>query len=201
METYYSQEELKSLGLKKYGDDVKISRHAILYKPEELELGSHVRIDDFTTISGRVVLGNYIHIAQMCGLYGASAGITMDDFSTLSSHTMLYATSNDYSGHSLACPMVPEEYRRTDINAPVYLEEHVLIGCMSVVLPGVTIGEGCSIGAMSLVRRSLEPWGMYAGIPVRRLRNRSKQLLELKSAFQKSSRADGPPRRSTQQGG
>ena len=50
METYYSEEELKGLGLKKYGLNVKISRHAIIYRPEELEIGSNVRIDDLEII-------------------------------------------------------------------------------------------------------------------------------------------------------
>lgn len=184
METYYSEEELKSLGLKKYGANVKISRHAIFYKPEELEIGSNVRIDDFTTISGKVVLGSYIHIAQTCGLYGGDSGITLEDFTTLSSHSLIYAISNDYSGLSLACPMVPERFRPADISAPVRLEKYALVGCMSVVLPGVTIGEGCSVGAMSLCNKNLEPWGMYVGIPARQIKERNKQLLTFAEQFE-----------------
>lgn len=184
METYYNEEELKSLGLKNYGSNVKISRHAIIYKPEELEVGSNVRIDDFTTISGKVVLGSYIHIAQTCGLYGGDSGITMEDFTTISSHSLIYAISNDYSGLSLACPMVPERFRPADISAPVRLEKYALVGCMSVVLPGVTIGEGCSVGAMSLCNKDLEPWGMYVGIPVRRIKGRNRQLLTFAEQFE-----------------
>jgi len=185
METYYSEEELKLLGLKKYGANVKISRHAIIYKPEELEIGNNVRIDDFTTLSGKIVLGNYIHIAQTCGLYGAETGIVMDDFTTLSSHSLIYAVSNDYSGHSLPCPMVPERFRLADINAPVHFEKYAIVGCMSVVLPGVTISEGCSVGAMSLCNRDLEPWGMYVGIPAKRIRERSKEILRLEREFER----------------
>ena len=48
MENFLSREELKMLGLKSYGKDVKIGRHAVLYTPERLEIGNHVRIDDFT---------------------------------------------------------------------------------------------------------------------------------------------------------
>jgi len=188
VETYYSEEELKGLGLKKYGLNVKISRHAIIYRPEELEIGSNVRIDDFTTISGKVTLGNYIHIAQTCGLYGGDAGVTMDDFTTLSSHSLIYAISNDYSGFSLACPMVPERYRPADISASVRLERYSLVGCMSVVLPGVTIGEGCSVGAMSLCNKNLEPWGMYVGAPARRIRERNKQILALAEQFEQECR-------------
>lgn len=178
-ESFYSAEELKGLGIKKYGDNVLISRNAVLYNPELLEIGNHVRIDDFTTISGRIVLGDYIHIAQFCGLYGGGEGIYMDDFSGLSSRVVIYAVSNDYSGESLTNPTVPEKYKKTDKEMAVHLGRHVIVGTTSVILPGVTIGEGSSVGALSLCSKSLEPWGVYVGSPARRVKERSKKLLEL----------------------
>ena len=105
----------------------------------------------------------------------------MGDFSAFSSKCAVYATSDDYSGESMSNPMVPERYRTTETNAPVVLKKHVLVGCMSVVLPGVTIGEGSSVGSMTLCDRSLEPWGIYVGIPARRIKDRSKKLLELEA--------------------
>lgn len=179
MNTFYSEEELKGLGLKSYGENVLISRNAILYTPEKLEIGSNVRIDDFTTISGNVKIGSFIHIAQFCGLYGGDAGIEMKDFSGLSSRVVIYATSNDYSGNSLTNPMVPDKYKTTDKNAPVVLGKHVIVGCVSVILPGVEIGDGCSVGAMSLCNKPMEAWGIYAGVPAKRIKERSKKLLEL----------------------
>jgi len=38
-----------------------------------------------------------------------------------------------------------------------------VVGANSVVLPGVTIGEGASVGACSVVTRDLDPWGIYIG--------------------------------------
>lgn len=190
METYYGEEELKKLGLKKYGVNVKISRHAVIYNPKELEIGNDVRIDDFTIISGRVVLGDYIHIAQCCGLYGGSSGIFMKDYSGLSSHVVIYATSNDYSGQFMTNPTVPEKYT-TGINKPVYLKKHVIVGCMSVILPGVTIGEGCAIGAMSLIKKDLDEWGIYAGAPVQRLKDRKKCLLDLENKLKEEINSSG----------
>ena len=169
--------------MKRYGENVRISRNALLYHPGALEIGDNVRIDDFTTISGKVALGSYIHIAQFCGLYGGSEGIYMEDFSGLSSRVAIYATSNDYSGKSMTNPMVPEKYKPTDKEAAVYLKKHVIVGCTSVILPGVTIGEGSSVGAMTLCNKSLEPWGIYAGVPAKRLRERQKDLLELEQQF------------------
>lgn len=177
--SFYEPEELASLGLKKYGQNVLISRNAILYHPNLLEVGNNVRIDDFCTISGKVVLGDFIHIAQFCGLYGGDAGIYMADFSGLSSKVTIYATSNDYSGESLTNPMVPAKYKKTDKNAPVKLGKHVIVGCNSVVLPGITIEDGCSVGAMSLCNKSMEEFGIYAGVPAKRLKERKRDLLEL----------------------
>lgn len=188
MNTFYSEEELSKLGLNKYGKNVLISRNAVLYNPEKLSIGDNVRIDDFTTISGKVVLGDYIHIAQFCGLYGGTEGIIMDDFTGLSSRVVIYATSNDYSGNSLTNPMVPEKYKATDKNAAVHLSKHVIVGCTTVILPGVEIGIGSSVGAMSMVGKSLEPWGVYAGVPAKRLKERSKRLLELEAELREEER-------------
>ncbi|MBE5916756.1 MAG: hypothetical protein E7273_07915 [Pseudobutyrivibrio ruminis] len=181
--TFYSEEELAHLGLKKYGKNVLISRNAILYSPEKLEVGNDVRIDDFTTISGNVKLGSFIHIAQFCGLYGGDEGIIMEDFSGLSSKVTIYATSNDYSGNSMTNPMVPAKYKPGDKEAKVVLEKHVIVGVNSVILPGVEIGEGSSVGAMSMCAKSLEPWGIYVGAPAKKIKDRSKKLLELEKQF------------------
>lgn len=37
--------------------------------------------------------------------------------------------------------------------------------------------EGCSVGAMSLVTRSTEPWKIYSGIPAKQIKDRRKDLL------------------------
>ena len=37
---------------------------------------------------------------------------------------------------------------------------------------------------MSLINRSTEPWGIYAGVPARRIRERSRELLELCREFE-----------------
>jgi maltose O-acetyltransferase len=38
-------------------------------------------------------------------------------------------------------------------------------------MPGVTIAEGCIIGANTLVSDSTEPDGLYAGTPAKRVRD------------------------------
>jgi acetyltransferase-like isoleucine patch superfamily enzyme len=50
-------------------------------------------------------------------------------------------------------------------------------------MPGVTIREGCSIGAMTLVAKSTDPWGIYVGVPALRVKERKQDLLELEKKF------------------
>ncbi len=183
MDNFLSKEELRGLGLKEYGEDVLIGRHAVLYSPEKLSLGNHVRIDDFTVISGNVTLRDYIHISQFCGLYGGDEGIVMEDFSGLSSKCSIYAVSDDYSGASMTNPMVPARYKPGSISSPVRIGRHAIIGCNSVVLPGVTVAEGTAVGSMSLCNKSTEEWAMYVGIPARKKGERRRDILELEKQF------------------
>ena len=82
----------------------------------------------------------------------------------------------------MANSMAPEKYRNVT-EEKVILEKHVMVGSGCTILPGVIIGEGTAVGSMSLVSRSLDPWGIYAGIPCRKLRERSRDLLELVKRF------------------
>ena len=183
---YYTNRELKELGFRSLGRSVLISRTCRIYTPETITLGSHVLIDDFTILNGEITLGDYIHISSNCELYAGEARIEVGDFSELSSRCAIYATSDDYSGASLFGPQVPAVYRRVR-NEPVTLGRYCLIGTGGTVLPGVSVGEGCSFGAMTLVNRSTEPWGIYAGIPARRLRDRERGLLEMEKKLTRGS--------------
>jgi len=48
---------------------------------------------------------------------------------------------------------------------PIVIENNVWVGFDSVILSGVTIGEGAIVGARSVVRNDVEPWTVVAGNP------------------------------------
>lgn len=181
-DSFYSERELAELGLKSYGKDVLISRKVSIYSASGITIGNNVRIDDFCVLSGNIILGNYIHIAVYSALFGGQAGIEMKDFSTLSSRCAVYAKSDDYSGNTLTNPTVPEKYCGV-IEERVTVGKHVIVGAGTTILPGVEIGDGCAVGSMSLVNKSLEQWGIYAGIPCKFIKPRSRKLLELEARF------------------
>ena len=176
---YRDAAELRDLGIGSAGDDILVHESAILVDVEHIHLGSNVRIDPFSILSaagGFIRLGSYVHIAAHSDIFGGK-GVTMEDFSGLSQGVRVYSVSDDYSGNSLTNPTVPRKYVRTKAGE-VRLGRHVIVGSGSVILPGVSIGDGSSVGALSLVRKSLRPWGIYAGSPVKRIGSRSQALLE-----------------------
>lgn len=174
--SFLSIEELRNIGFKKMGENVKISRNTCFYSPEKIEIGDNVRIDDFCVLSGDIKLGSYIHIAAFCGLFGGS-GIEMNDFSGLSSRVSIYSASDDYSGEYLTGPCIPIEYRNIT-EGRVILEKHALVGTGSTILPGVTISEGAALGSMSLLTKSTLPWRIYIGIPAKDIKDRKMNLIE-----------------------
>jgi galactoside O-acetyltransferase len=56
-----------------------------------------------------------------------------------------------------------------------------MLGANTVVLPGITIGEGAFVGAGSLVKSSLAPWGVYAGNPLRLVKMRPEHVMRRKA--------------------
>lgn len=173
--SFLTVSELSSLGLGSFGKNVLISRKASFYDINKIKIGNNVRIDDFCILSGNIKIDSFVHISAYCSLYGAY-GIHLMDFSGLSPHTSVFSASDDFSGENLVGPMVGGKYNHL-IVGKVSIEKYSQIGANCVVLPGVTVGEGVAVGSMSLVVKSLDPWGIYAGIPVKYLKMRSKNLL------------------------
>lgn len=179
---YLSENQLKEVGFKRLGKNVKISDKASIYNPEMIEIGDNSRIDDFCVVSGRVVIGAYCHITPMCLVAGGSPGIYFSDFCTLAYGVKIFSQSDDYSGETLTNSLIPKRFKKETM-MPVFLGRQVIIGAGSMVFPGVNVAEGCSIGAMTLVSKSTDPWGIYAGNPAKRIRERKKNLLELEKEF------------------
>ncbi len=56
---------------------------------------------------------------------------------------------------------------------PVRIADRAWIGFGSIVLPGVTVGEGAVVGAGSVVTRDVPAWTVVAGNPARTIRTLS----------------------------
>lgn len=182
--TMLSRGAIEALGFASVGKDAQISDKASFYGLNRIVLGDNVRIDDYCVLSagrGCISIGHHVHIAVYSSLIGAGK-ITLSDFCNLSSRVSIYSSSDDYSGEKMTNPTVPSEYTGV-IHADVHLGKHVIVGCGSVILPGVTLEEGVAVGALSLVNLDCEAFSIYVGNPARRTKERKRDLLELEQQF------------------
>jgi galactoside O-acetyltransferase len=170
------------IGLKKVGQDVTIWSGAKIISPEVICIGDSVIIDDFVFFMGgkRTNIGSFIHIGAFTSIAGGGE-LIMEDFTTLSHGIRLFTGNDDYLGGSLTNSSVPFPYR-IPTRSFVHIKKYAIVGANSVILPGVVISEGVSIGANSLVKKDCEPWTIYAGSPAKAIRTRPKnRILELES--------------------
>lgn len=162
------------------GEDVQIYSRAHIVSPEVVSIGDSVIIDDFVFLVGGVEtrIGSFVHLASFTSYLGRGR-LVIEDFVSISSGARIYTGIDDFSGESLVGPGVPEPFRKP-IRTFAQIGKYALVGANAVVFPGVTLGEGCAVGALSLVNRDCEPWTIYGGVPARPIKQRKRdRILEL----------------------
>lgn len=183
--SFMTDEEIKELGFNYVGKNVKLSRLASFYNCNRISIGSNSRIDDFCVLSageGGIDIGCHVHIAVHSLLIGKGK-IKLDDFSGVSSRTSIYSSSDDYSGRHMTNPTVPDKFTNV-FHADVELGKHVIVGAGTVILPGVYIGEGAAIGALSFVSKNCESFYVYSGNPLKKIKERHHDLIELEARLE-----------------
>jgi acetyltransferase-like isoleucine patch superfamily enzyme len=180
--------ELRTLGLGAIGTDVRIHRSVLFFGQHNVFIGNHVRIDCQAVIAAGeagIYIGDHIHLAAGVYLFGSGGKVTLGDFCGLSARVCVYTASDDYVDGFLTGPTVPEPYKKL-ARGDVFAEKHVIVGAGSIILPGVHLGFGAAVGALTVVRKAVGPGDIVAGNPARplakqrdvaRLRNLEAQLL------------------------
>lgn len=182
---FFSPEELEKIGFKTIGKDVLIDQGVQIFGASRISIGDNVRIDYGTILSpgsGRIIIGNHIHIAPYVLIYG-EGGVTIEDFVGISSRCALYSASDDYSGMHLIGPIISEKYLKVDVR-PIFLSRLSSVGTNSTILPGGFLSEGAVLGAHSVLSKTIPKWEIWVGSPSRFLMKRKSQSLTLADSFQ-----------------
>ena len=186
---YFSSKELRKLGAN-CGQNCLIHQTVIINNFKNIKLGNNVRIDAYSiliTSNEKIEIGSYVHIGAHCYLSGQK-GIKMKNFSGLGQGVKIYSVNDDYSGLSLTNPTTFVKQKNKESEGKVIIGKHVNIGANSIVLPNIKIGDGASIGSLSLVKKSLKGWYIYFGVPAKPLFKRSNKILELEKEFIKNEK-------------
>jgi dTDP-4-amino-4,6-dideoxy-D-glucose acyltransferase len=186
---FLSPDELAQKGVADAADrNILIHRTCVILDFARIRFGRNIRIDPFCIITcAELHLGDYIHIGAGSALSGRCR-IVLADYSTLSHQCLIFTSSDDYSGVAMANPTVPARYTNVT-SADVNVGRHALLGARCTVLPGAEISEGVSVGVGSLIKGRLDPWTIYAGVPAKPLRERSRACLALEEQLRAEERS------------
>lgn len=145
--TFHNWYKLRSSILRRFGakiaPGVRLRPSVKVQIPWNLTIGTNTGVGDHTV------------------LY-CLAPITIGENCTISQYAHLCAGTHDHTRSDM--PLVTK---------PVVIEPETWIAADTFIGPGVTVGRGSVVGARSSVFKDLEPWGIYAGNPARKLRDRA----------------------------
>jgi dTDP-4-amino-4,6-dideoxy-D-glucose acyltransferase len=188
--SWLTRDELLEMGFASLGRNVLLSSKGSYYNTKGIHLGDNVRIDDFCIVSageGGIRIGRNVHISAFASIVG-QAPIDFEDFSGISNKVAVFSSTDDFV-KGMTNPTIPDRFRRLK-HVPVRLGRHAVVGSNSVLLPGSELGEGTSVGALSVVRGKLDPWSVYMGNPVKRIMARSRGIIDLEKEFLLSEHAE-----------
>lgn len=153
------------------GCNIIVPAGAALDIGDECYLGRYVEVGP----SGRVTLGHHVSIQDRSIIVG---DVRVASYCMLSLNVLLTSGRHyfDRWPHLLIRDQdarVSEDPAAMDVHSrPISIEEDCWLGMNSVVMPGITVGRGCVVGANSVVTHDLPPYSVAVGTPARVVRRR-----------------------------
>jgi len=170
----WNDELLNELGA--HGHSCYIGHNTMILNPEEVVLGSRVRIDPFTLITTKLVTDDNVQVCSHVVLGGGKQHrIQLGHWTFVGYGSKLFCGSEDYSGEY---GPVNDFWGSNKVHhGDITIQRFGGVASDVIVMPGVTIPEGCCIGAKSFVYSSekLEPWSVYFGNPLKLVKRRNKE--------------------------
>lgn len=135
-------------------------------------IGAHSVIDDFVKIKhvgglGSVEIGEEVYINSCCVFYSGN-GIKIGNKVLIGPNCNIVPTNHNFD--SIDLPIRNQGFQ--DSKGGVIIEDDVWLGANVTLLDGAIIRKGCIIAAGAVVNGPTEPFGIYAGIPAKKIKSR-----------------------------
>lgn len=134
---------------------LEFGKNTIIYGGSEIKEPYNIKIGDGSIIG------------DDCKLDGRN-GIIIGKNVNFSTGVWIWTEQHNPQSPSFSC-----DYE----GAPVIIGDRAWLSCRTIILPGVTIGEGAVIAAGAVVTKDVEPFSIYGGIPARKIGMRNKNLM------------------------
>lgn len=152
------------------------SGSATIFEPQihlnksSLYIHETARIDGFVKIEAGVgtAIGRLCHIASFCHLGVGGGLLVLEEGSSCGSGVKIVTGSN-VPGSGRGCSAIdPQTVIQRSF---VHVKKNATLFVNSVVLPGVTIGEGAVVAAGAIVCCDVPDGELWGGLPAKKIRN------------------------------
>ncbi|MGV2874569.1 CatB-related O-acetyltransferase [Macrococcus capreoli] len=141
--------------------DVKLGESVFIN--DDVTIFNKVEIDDFSYINGNTIIGEGTKIGKYSSIsYNCYIGLNEHPTKFLSTSPFLYSVRESEN--------VNDNFK--EVNSPVVIGNDVWIGVGTIILQGVTIGDGAIIAAGSVVTKDVAPYNIVGGIPAKLIKKR-----------------------------
>ncbi len=141
-------------------------------KQGEININSKVEIHQGVVLDcwgGSIQIGQNVFIGPYSVIYG-HGGVKIGRDTLIAMHTCILSSNHTIPDRNIPIRSQP------DIPLPVTIGKDVWLGARVTVLGGVTIGDGCIVGAGAVVTKDLPPYSIAVGIPARVIRQRPEKI-------------------------
>ena len=131
-------------------------------------------------ISRDVVLEDFVYIGPYCEIY---PNVTIKKYTMLANNVSIMGGDHRYD--IIGAPIA---FSGRDIILPTVIGSDCWIGAHSIIKSGVHIADGCVIAMGSVVTKDTQPYGIYAGVPAKRVKDRFHTVDEMNEHIDKISK-------------
>jgi acetyltransferase-like isoleucine patch superfamily enzyme len=112
----------------------------------------------------RITIGKGSIIGDRCELDGRG-GLYIGENCNLSSEVRIWTAQHDSQSSQF-------DY----VTAPVKIGDRCWVSSNTIILPGISMGDGSVLAAGAVLTKDAEPYGIYAGVPARKIGERNREL-------------------------
>jgi acetyltransferase-like isoleucine patch superfamily enzyme len=181
--------------LKDVKKGVIFGHHITLRHPHRITIGENSFIDDYAVLDAKgrndqgISIGKNVFVGRNTILSCKGGSVTIDDYANISSNCSLLSETKIIigkytflAGHCYLVAGGNHSFDRTDVpimlqpsltKGGIHIGEDCWLGASVILLDGVSLGRGCVVGAGAVVTKSLPPYSVAAGIPAKKIRDRS----------------------------
>lgn len=151
--------------LKYLGRNVLIDQNVFFAFPCGLSLFDFSYIDKNVMLMAKTVsIGKRVHLAPNVFVSGGGHFVAKDFSCVATKSSIITSTETLKNGSRSSGPMTPAREREL-IRGKVVLERDAFVGAGAIILPNVTVAEGCVIGAGAIISKNTKPWEIIVGAP------------------------------------